>query len=329
MVWNPKTYLAFADQRTRPAAELLARVPAGSPARVIDLGCGPGNSTALLAARWPEARLEGLDSSPAMLEEARASGVKASWILGDVSAWSPGAPYDVIYSNATFQWVPDQAALLPRLMSYLAPGGVSAFQVPVNYDAPSHVLMRETANDPRWKKKLAQVREIERGVAETYYEILKPCTAALDIWRTEYLQELEGEDAVYRWVSGTGLRPFVQALEGADREAFIAAFKEKLNRAYPRRADGTTLIPFSKVVRRRGRIKSPAARVGLFIAKFPLRSAHENAHFAGGCARIGHGGPRRHAGRRAKMTLVDYVPCYRTPAGTGEGMGYMYWRNGQ
>jgi trans-aconitate 2-methyltransferase len=247
MTWNPHTYLAFADQRTRPAADLLARVPADLPAWVMDLGCGPGNSTALLAARWPDAQLEGLDSSAEMLEQARASGVPADWELADLASWAPVAPYDVIYSNATFQWVPDQGALLPRLMSFVKPGGIFAFQVPVNFDAPSHILLRETAADPRWKSKLAKVRETERGRPEIYYDILKPQAAGLDIWETEYLQLLEGEDAVYRWVSGTALRPYVQALEGTDSEAFVALYKQKLNAAYPRRADGTTLFPFQRL----------------------------------------------------------------------------------
>jgi len=247
MTWNPETYLAFAGQRTRPAADLLARVPASDPARVIDLGCGPGNSTALLAARWPDAGLEGLDSSTDMLKQARASGVPANWILAEIAAWSPQAPYDVIFSNATFQWLPDQAVLFPRLMSFVKSGGVFAFQVPVNFNARSHALMREAADDPRWKAKLDAVRDIQRGSAKAYYEILKPHVAMLDIWQTEYLQVLEGEDAVYRWVSGTGLRPFVQALEGEERDAFIAAYKAKLNAAYPRRADGTTLFPFQRL----------------------------------------------------------------------------------
>jgi trans-aconitate 2-methyltransferase len=245
MTWNPQTYLAY--QRTRPAAELLARVSAAHPVRVIDLGCGPGNSTGLLAGRWPRARLEGLDSSAPMLAEARKSGVPAEWVEADLAQWAPGAPYDVIFSNATLQWLPDQAALLPRLMRFVLPGGTFAFKVPVNFDAPSHRLMREAAQDPLWREKLISVREIERGNAETYYDILKPHAASLDIWQTEYLQVLEGEDAVYRWVSGIGLRPFLDALEGDQRDAFIALYKKKLNQAYPRRADGTTLFPFQRL----------------------------------------------------------------------------------
>ena len=247
MSWNPEIYMTFADQRTRPAAELLSRVRAEHPARVIDLGCGPGNSTGLLAARWPKAELGGLDSSAAMLAEARASGVPARWVEADLATWTAPAPYDVIFSNATLQWLSHQETLLPRLMGFVKEGGTFAFQVPVNYDAPSHRLMREAANDSRWREKLMKVREIERGRAEIYYGILKPHAASLDIWQTEYLQVLTGEDAVYRWVSGTGLRPFVDALQGEEREAFIALYKAKLNSAYPRRTDGTTLFPFQRL----------------------------------------------------------------------------------
>jgi trans-aconitate 2-methyltransferase len=247
MSWNPALYLKFGDQRTRPAADLLARVPLKEPGRVIDLGCGPGNSTGLLAARWPGASLTGLDNSEAMLSEARASGVKADWRLADLGGWRADAPYDLIFANATLQWLGDQEKLLPRLMGFVAQGGVLAFQVPVNYDAPSHALMRETAADPRWKDKLKNVREIERGTAGRYYDILKPHAVALDIWQTEYLHVLENEDAAYRWVSATGLRPFAQALDGQAREDFISAFQEKLRAAYPRRADGATLFPFQRL----------------------------------------------------------------------------------
>ena len=220
MSWDPALYLSFGDHRTRPAADLLARVPLKEPARIIDLGCGPGNSTALLAARWPDAGLTGLDNSEAMLAEARASGVAADWLMADLATWRADAAYDLIFANATLQWLGDQENLLPRLMGFTASGGAFAFQVPVNTQAPSHVLMRETADDPRWKEKLANVREIQRGTAQRYYDILRPHAAALDIWQTEYLHVLEGEDAVYRWVSATGLRPFVQALGGAEREDF-------------------------------------------------------------------------------------------------------------
>ncbi|MEI9995887.1 MAG: trans-aconitate 2-methyltransferase [Rhizomicrobium sp.] len=247
MVWNPKTYLAFADERTRPAAELLARVPDENPARVIDLGCGPGNSTALLRARWREAEIEGLDSSADMLAQAATSGVAARWIAADLATWRADAPYDVIFSNATFQWLGDHAALLPRLMSGVKPGGSFAFQVPHNMDAPSHALMRETAAGGPWAAKLRNVREVAVQMPADYYAILKPHAVCVDIWETDYLHVLQGDDAVYHWVSGTGLRPFVQALDAEEREAFIAAYKDRLRKAYPKREDGTTLFPFKRL----------------------------------------------------------------------------------
>ena len=247
MVWNPKTYLAFADERTRPAAELLARVPDEAPERVIDLGCGPGNSTALLRARWPDAALEGLDSSPDMLEQAKKSGIAAQWVQADVAAWRAASPYDVVFSNATYQWLGDHASLLPRFIGFVRPGGTFAFQVPHNMDAPSHALMRETAASEPWSAKLRNVREIAVLPPADYYGILKPHAASVDIWETEYLHVLSGADAVYHWVSATGLRPFVQALDGAEREAFIVAYKARLNISYPPRSDGTTLFPFKRL----------------------------------------------------------------------------------
>jgi trans-aconitate 2-methyltransferase len=247
MTWNPHTYLAFADERTRPAAELLARIPDERPERVIDLGCGPGNSTALLVARWAHAKVEGLDSSPQMLEQAHKSGVAAHWIEADLAAWTAREPYDVVYSNAAYQWLPDHPALLPRLLRAVRPGGTFAFQVPHNMDAPSHALMRATAAEGPWAAKLANVREIAVLAPDAYYGILKPHAGSVDIWETEYLQVLKGDDAVYHWVSGTGLRPFVQALNDAERDAFVAAYKARLSTAYPPRPDGTTLFPFKRL----------------------------------------------------------------------------------
>jgi trans-aconitate 2-methyltransferase len=245
--WDPKTYLAFADERTRPAAELLARIPIEAPARVVDLGCGPGNSTALLADRWPSAQIEGVDSSPEMIRQARESSVRADWAVADIADWTAGAPYDVVYSNAALHWVGDQAALLPRLMQSVSPRGALAFQVPLNFDMPSHVLMREVAAKGSWADKLRDVRNIVLMSAAQSFDILEPYAAGLDIWETEYLQVMEGPDAIYRWVSGTGLRPFVQALDGAEREAFIEAYKARLNAAYPMRDSGKTLFPFRRL----------------------------------------------------------------------------------
>jgi trans-aconitate 2-methyltransferase len=247
MTWDPKHYLSYAHERTRPAAELVARIDAGAPRRVVDLGCGPGNSTAIVAARWPEAALEGIDSSPEMIESAKSSAVRARFSVGDIASWAPGSSYDVVFSNATYQWLPGHARLLPRLAGFVAPGGTFAFQVPHNQDAPSHALMRETAAAGPWSSKLRNVREISVLAPDAYYGILSGPGRVLDIWETEYLHVLEGDDPVYRWVGATGLRPFVQALEGAEREGFVDAYRTRLREAYLRRADGTTLFPFKRL----------------------------------------------------------------------------------
>jgi trans-aconitate 2-methyltransferase len=239
--------MAFGDERTRPAIELLAHVRHDNPARVVDLGCGPGNSTAVLASRWPHAHLEGLDSSAEMLGQARGSGVRAKWIEADIPDWSPAAKHDVIFSNAALQWIGDHRRLIPRLVGFVEAGGTFAFQVPHNMDAPSHILMRETAASGPWAAKLKNVREVAVLNAPDYFDILKPLAGEIDIWETEYLHILDGEDAVYKWVSGTGLRPFVQALDGGERDGFVAEYKRKLNQAYPRRADGKTLFPFKRL----------------------------------------------------------------------------------
>jgi trans-aconitate 2-methyltransferase len=247
VAWDPEIYLTFAAERTRPAAELLARVPLKAPRRAIDLGCGPGNSTALLAARWPQAEIEGLESSPEMLVKAKASGVRARWIAGEVETWQPETPYDVVFSNATLHWIADHRALLPRLMGFVAEGGALAFQVPRNFHFPSHVLMREVAESGPCAQKLAGARKINVEEPETVFDILAPLSKSLDIWETSYLHVLEGEDPVLDWVSGTGLRPFLAPLDADEREAFLADYRARLREAYPRRADGKTLFPFKRL----------------------------------------------------------------------------------
>ncbi len=245
MAWDPEQYLAFGQERTRAARELLSRIPLDAPARVADLGCGPGNSTALLRARWPDAGLDAVDSSPEMLARARASGLDARFIEADIASFAPDAPVDVLYSNATLQWLGDHETLLPRLMAFVKPGGVFALQVPRNFDEPCHTLLKELA---RAHPRLAGVRDWWNVLApDAYYSVLEPLSAHVDVWETRYLQVLEGADAVFNWMSGSGLRPFAAALDGAEREAFTEAYRERLAAAYPRRATGSTLYPFLRL----------------------------------------------------------------------------------
>lgn len=251
MSWDPATYLTFNDDRTRPAHDLLARVPSDAPHRVTDLGCGTGNSTALLAARWPGAVIAGVDTSNAMLEKARASGVAATWHTGDIAQWRADAPQDVIFSNAAIHWVDDHADVLPRLLHQLAPAGVLAVQMPRNFAAPSHTLLRETIEETIEETGNAalidRLRPDPVAPSDTYYAMLAPHAAHLDIWETTYLHVLEGEDAVFTWTSGTALVPFTSAVEGEARAQLIDSYRRKLARAYPQHPDGTTLFAFTRI----------------------------------------------------------------------------------
>jgi trans-aconitate 2-methyltransferase len=248
LTWNPERYLDFADQRTRPAIDLLARVPPLEAERVADLGCGPGNSTRLLVERWPQAEVIGIDRSSAMLAKARQSGTGATWTLADIAAWAPDRAFDLIYSNATLHWLGEHRALLPRLLGELRPGGVLAVQMPRNFEAPAHALLRETARDGPWADRLADTLERPPVASpEWYCDLLAPQAAALDIWETVYLHLLEGDDPVLNWTRGTALGPIRERLERDELAAFEAAYAARLRAAYPRRADGRTLFPFRRL----------------------------------------------------------------------------------
>jgi trans-aconitate 2-methyltransferase len=248
MTWNPERYLAFGDQRTRPAIDLLARVPLAEAARIVDLGCGPGNSTALLVERWPAAEVIGVDNSHEMLAKARASGLRAGWVEADISTWAPEDPPDLIYSNAALHWLADHERLLPKLLGYLRPGGALALQMPRNFEAASHVLLRETARSGPWASRLKGSRATASvATSAWYYDLLEPHAATLDVWETEYLHVLDGDDPVLMWTRGTALRPVMDALDERHHEAFEAAYAARLREAYPKRADGRTLFPFRRL----------------------------------------------------------------------------------
>lgn len=248
MGWDPKTYLAFGAERTRPAADLLARIPIEKPPLVADLGCGPGNSTALLRARWPDAEIDAVDFAPEMLADARKSGVDARFIQADITTWAPAERYDVIYSNAALQWLGDHKTLLPRLVSFLRPGGVLAVQVPRNFDERCHVLIRQAVADPRWRDALKDVRDWWNVLEpEAYFDLLRPVASHADLWETRYFHVLEGKDPVFHWMMGTGLRPFAAALTSPLREEFLEHYRGLLAAAYPPRAGGQTIHRFLRL----------------------------------------------------------------------------------
>ena len=244
--WDERQYAMFLDARTRPARELLARVPLAAVQRAIDLGCGPGNSTELLRERWPAARITGVDSSPQMLKSARAALPDVGWIESDLRAYRPEAPVDVIFANAVFHWLPDHQQLLAALLEQLRPGGALAFQMPYNAEEPSHRAMRELPGP--WLPRLRRVRpEAPVGTPQFYYDSLAPRAATVDIWQTRYEHVMPDADAIVEWVKGTGLRPYLEALAESEREAYLAAYRDAIANAYPARSDGRRLFSFPRL----------------------------------------------------------------------------------
>ena len=246
--WDPEQYARFDDERSRPFFELMSRVRAVDPRVVVDLGCGSGRLTASLAARWPEASITGIDGSTEMIGEADAhASARLRFSVGDLAEWEPDRPVDVIVSNAALQWVPTHRDLLPRWSGTLTPGGWLAFQVPGNFDAPSHVLLRELCTAPRWRARLdGTVRRDPVAEPGEYLESLTRQGCRVDAWETTYLQVLPGDDAVLEWVKGTALRPVLSALDPADGAEFLTEYAGLLREAYPRTSTGT-LFPFRRI----------------------------------------------------------------------------------
>ncbi len=246
MAWDPDAYLRFADHRARPGFELMARIPDTDPRTVVDLGCGTGNLTAVLADRWPEAHIEGLDSSAEMIERARMDHPNLDWAVADITGWEPSGPVDVIYSNATLHWLDDHASVFTRLRSYLSQGGVLAVQMPDNWQAATHRVPAEVLDEGDWpdaaRDALMRDRLAEAGM---YARWQQPAT--VDMWRTTYFQQLTGEDPVWTWVTGSVLRPVLAALEGSDRARFEAICRARYRDAYPMADDGFTTLAFSRL----------------------------------------------------------------------------------
>jgi trans-aconitate 2-methyltransferase len=254
MRWDAHQYLKFAEARTRPALDLLARIPPLAVRQIYDLGCGTGHLTRLLAGRWPEATVVGIDGSQEMLSRAAAGGGRIAWQLADIGSWEAEFPADLIVSNAALHWLPDHGRLAPRLLRQLAPEGVLAVQLPWNWNAPTHRLIREVLEEKGldggpFPAAALSACVLRAPVPEpsAYLDILGGEASAVELWCTEYFHRLEGPFPVLEWMKGTTLRPLLQVLDEGDAERFLHLYGERLAAAYPARADGTTLLPFRRL----------------------------------------------------------------------------------
>jgi len=252
VTWSAAQYSKFEDERSRPVRDLLARIADRTVVRAADIGCGPGNSTELLQRRFPDAAITAIDSSADMIEAARRRLPGVHFAIDDIATWqAPRNHFDVILANAVLQWLPDHAALLPVLLGKLAAGGSLAVQVPASLEEPAHRLMREIAAEGSWAEKLAAAVSARRvrHDANWYYRALRKGGASVDIWLTTYYHALAGgAEAVVEWFKGSGLNPFLQPLDPAERSAFLLRYREGVAEAYPALGDGTVLLPFPRLL---------------------------------------------------------------------------------
>jgi trans-aconitate 2-methyltransferase len=247
--WDPSLYLRFGDERTQPAIDLAARVALETPRRIIDIGCGPGNSTAVLRGRWLLAEVTGLDSSPEMIERARRDAPDQQWICADAASFTAEQEYDLVYSNATLQWIPNHRDLVLRLWNAVRAGGALAVQVPANQESPLHGALRAAAQSEPYRRQLDEVdRVFTYQPAGFYYDLLAPVARRYVTWATEYLHVMQSHRDLMTWYRGTGMRPFLQALEDdRQRDAFESAMLERVQNIYLFQSDGKILFPFRRL----------------------------------------------------------------------------------
>ena len=246
-MWNPSQYLKFDEERTQPCRDLIHRISLNDVRRVIDLGCGPGNSTQMLADRWPDADISGLDNSQEMIAAARLNRPQIRWVFGDISTWNADGRDrpDLVFSNAALHWVPDHRVVYPRLLDSTA--GALAVQIPANFDGPAHCLMQEMATSTYWRSAFRQLPQFYSHTPAFYYDLLWPLASRLDIWQTEYIHILPGADSVVEWFKGTGMRPYLNALNSdEDRAQFTAEYTMGIRERFQPQSDGRVLLPFRR-----------------------------------------------------------------------------------
>ncbi len=250
MTWSAAQYTKFEDERTRPVRDLVARIPDINVKTAIDIGCGPGNSTEVLAVRFPQAKISGMDSSADMIAAAKKRLPQLDFAVSDISGWQGSETFDIILSNAVLQWLPNHDALLSALVARLNKGGCIAVQIPTNLAEPAQTLMRDIANDGTWTEKLkaADATRHDRHNADWYYRQLHKLGLKTDIWQTTYYHPLAGgADAIVEWFRGTGLRPFIDPLDEAERGIFLSRYRDAVAKAYPALLDGSVLLPFPRL----------------------------------------------------------------------------------
>ena len=247
--WDADLYLKFAGERTQPSVDLISRISLADPGRIIDLGCGPGNSTAMLRQRWPAAEIVGLDSSREMINAASQAHPDWTWVEGDIATWTTPVPFDIVFSNAALHWVPNHAELMPRLLKQVRAQGALAIQMPAHFRSPVHELMIETAMNSVWQDCMeCAIYAIKVERPAFYYDLLSPHASNLDLWETDYIHVMNSPAAILEWIRGTGLRPFLEALPSEEqRRQFEELFLAGLTRAYPAQEDGRVLFPFRRL----------------------------------------------------------------------------------
>lgn len=247
--WNPDSYLKYEHERTLPSRDLVARIDLSDPRRIIDVGCGPGNSTEILRKKWPKADIAGLDSSDEMIQKATVTFPAGEWILADAGKWQPGDKYDLVFSNAALQWMSDQAHLVPRLFGYLNEGGALAVQVPLNTDSPLYRAIITVSRRPRWRDRMAGCdSRITYNDESFYYDVLSTLTGRMELWITTYLHIMDDRQDLIDWYSSTGLRTYLARIDSEqERERFKREILEECKDGYPTQRDGKIIFPFKRL----------------------------------------------------------------------------------
>lgn len=247
--WNPELYLKFEEERTQPSCDLVSRIKVANPAYIVDIGCGPGNSTRVLRERWKQARILGLDSSPEMIEKARHLHPDGEWILADAGTWQPDRQFDIVFSNATLQWIPNHETLIARLFNWVKEGGALAVQIPANTDSPLHQAVLKVSQNARWKNRMLGCESVlTYRDARFYYSQLSALSHRFSIWRISYYHVLDSHKDLIDWYAGTGMKVYLERLNGEQEEReFKAQTLEECRAAYPEENDGKILYPFQRL----------------------------------------------------------------------------------